>query len=123
MRRQIFNSTSLKPRRKQLRNRATDTEKILWSCIKNSNLGFKFVRQYSVEGYVIDFYCPQKRLAIELDGGVHQLHSQQIYDHYRTKLLNAWGIKLIRFHNEDIKNNLTQCLKAIKQHLKFPLLN
>lgn len=111
-RRLVFNTPSLKPRRKQLRNRATEAEKILWSCLKKNILKHKFIRQYSVEGYVVDFYCPDKRLAIELDGEQHK--SSVEYDSYRTKLLNAWGIKLIRFWNWEVKDNLTKVLKKIE---------
>lgn len=111
-RRFVFNINPLKNRRKQLRNRATEAEKILWSCLKKNTLKHKFIRQYSVEGYVVDFYCPDSRLAIELDGEQHKSNVE--YDSYRTKLLNAWGIKLIRFWNWEIKENLTQVLKKIE---------
>jgi 5-methyltetrahydrofolate--homocysteine methyltransferase len=110
----VFNSTPLKPRRKQLRNRATETEKILWSCIKNDGLGYKFIRQYSIEGYVVDFYCPEKRLAVELDGEIHLKTDQKKYDVYRTRLLGAYKIKLIRFWNWEVKSQLTRVLKQIK---------
>lgn len=113
-RRYIFNATSLKQRRKELRNHATEAEKILWSCLKNGTLGYKFIRQYSIEGYVVDFYCPRVKLAIEIDGGIHRNLEQKNYDQYRTKLLNAWGIKLIRFWNWEVKNNLSQVLNKIK---------
>ena len=81
-RRLVFNITPLKPRRKQLRNKATEAERILWSCLKNSNLKYKFIRQYSIEGYVVDFYCPAARMAIELDGENHKLTDQKTYDGY-----------------------------------------
>ncbi len=113
-RRLVFNITPLKPRRKQLRNRATEAERILWSCLKNNNLKHKFIRQYSIEGYVVDFYCPEARLAIELDGEGHKLNSQRTYDEYRTKLLDAYGIKLVRFWNWEVKSNLTKVLRQIK---------
>ena len=113
-RRYIFNTSSLKSRRKELRNHATEAEKILWSCLKKSTLGYKFIRQYSVEGYVVDFYCPKGKLAIEVDGAVHRNLGQKIYDQYRTELLNAWGIKLIRFWNWEVKNNLSQVLHKIE---------
>ena len=111
-RRLVFNAPPLKPRRKQLRNRATEAEKILWSCLKKNTLKHKFIRQYSVEGYVVDFYCPDSRLAIELDGEQHKNNVE--YDTYRTKLLNAWGIKLIRFWNWEVKSGLTQVLRKIE---------
>lgn len=101
----------MKPRRKQLRNRATEEERILWSCLKNDKLGCKFIRQYSVEGYVVDFYCPDKRLAVELDG---QQHADNVkYDLYRTKYLGVYNIRVLRFWNHEVKNNLSQVLRQI----------
>lgn len=113
----VFNITPLKSRRKQLRNRLTETERILWSILQNNGLGYKFIRQYSVEGYVLDFYCPEKKLAIELDGEVHTRNDREKYDIHRTKWLSAYGIKVFRFWNWEIKENLTKVLKEIKQIL------
>lgn len=110
-RRFVYNINPLKNRRQQLRNRATEEERILWSCLKRNTLKHKFIRQYSVEGYVIDFYCPEKRLAIELDGEQHRQNIE--YDLYRTKLLNAYGIKVIRFWNNEVKDGLTKVLHQI----------
>ncbi len=111
-RRFVFNINSLKNRRQQLRNRATEAERILWSCLKKNTLKHKFIRQYSVEGYVVDFYCPEKRLAIELDGEQHKQNLE--YDLIRTRLLNAYGIKVIRFWNNEVKDGLTKVLSKIQ---------
>jgi very-short-patch-repair endonuclease len=113
-RRIVFNSPYLKHHRKQLRNKATEAELILWSCLKDNKLGYKFIRQYSVEGYVVDFYCPEYRLAVEIDGETHKKPDQIKYDQYRTKLLSAWGIRLIRFWNWEVKNHLTSVLHKIR---------
>jgi len=67
-----LNSPNLKERRQELRNNAPSAEKILWDKLKNSQLSYKFRRQYSVDGYVIDFYCTKFRLGIELDGKTHK---------------------------------------------------
>jgi len=61
---------------------------------------------------VVDFYCPEARLAVELDGEIH-LTSKE-YDYYRTRLLNAWNIKVIRFWNSEVKNDLTKVLHKIE---------
>jgi len=58
-------------RRRKLRGDSTESENILWSALRNNKLGVKFRRQYSVEGYVVDFYGPEKRLAIEIEGSIH----------------------------------------------------
>lgn len=101
----VFNVTGLKNRRRKLRKDSTDTEKILWYRIRNNKLGYKFFRQYSIEGYVLDFYCPEKRLAIEIDGGYHDKQDVKTYDEYRQKWIEAYNICIIRFKNEEILNN------------------
>lgn len=68
----IYNRAVYKTRRKELRNNPTKTEKILWAFLKGKKLsGYKFRRQYGVGKYIVDFYCPQMKLAIELDGEMH----------------------------------------------------
>src|SRR3990172_7927321 len=95
-----YNKTQLKYRRKQLRRDTTEAEKILWYKIRDKKLGVKFFRQYSLDGYVIDFYCPERRVAIEIDGGYHKLASSRTYDKYREKYISAFNIKIVRFNNE-----------------------
>jgi very-short-patch-repair endonuclease len=96
----------MKYRRRQLRKSQTEAENILWQEIRNKNLGFRFVRQFSVRGYVMDFYCPKARLAIELEGKIHKKPDVKKYDKYRTSYLEAFGIKVLRINNEEIINNL-----------------
>ncbi|MBA3354256.1 MAG: endonuclease domain-containing protein [Blastocatellia bacterium] len=94
------NRTRMEPRRKQLRGNLTPAEATLWRALKNSQLsGRKFRRQYSVGKYVVDFYCVEEWLAIELDGEVHRSDNALEYDANRTAFLNAAGIKVIRFEN------------------------
>lgn len=104
----------MKERRQGLRNNATPEEKLLWKQLQGSKLGFKFIRQFSVDSYVVDFYCPKKRLAIELDGGVHFSKSQQKYDAYRTSYLESFRIKVIRFRNLEVNTNMNNVLDKIK---------
>jgi very-short-patch-repair endonuclease len=69
---EFFNKSKYKQTRKDLRNNPTKTEKLIWDLLKGKKLeGCKFIRQYGVGRYVIDFYCVKKKLAIELDGEVH----------------------------------------------------
>ena len=109
-----LNITPLKNRRQQLRRDSTCFEKVLWNKIRNSKLGHKFFRQYSVDGYVLDFYCPEKRLGIEIDGGYHQKPDVKKYDSYRTRYLEAYNIKIARFWNSDIESNIKEVLADIK---------
>jgi len=113
-----FNTKSMKNRRKQLRKNSTKAEESIWNELRTKKLGFKFFRQYSVEGYVIDFYCPEKRVAIEIDGGIHKFTRE--YDEYRTKYLNVFGIKVIRFTNVETENNLSKVITSIKVQLNSP---
>ena len=73
-----INKPQTKERRQELRNKSTKAEKLIWNLVRNNRLGCKFCRQYSFDNYVVDFYCPKKKLAIEIDGGIHE--KSQKYD-------------------------------------------
>lgn len=113
-----YNNKSLKPRRRELRNNPTDSEITLWQTLRRSQLGQRFIRQYSVSGYVIDFYCPKLRLAIEVDGEIHEQINQIIYDKYREKYLNSADIKIVHVKNIEIVNNIGNVVYKIKSY--FP---
>lgn len=113
----IYNCQVMKNRRRQLRNNPTEAEVILWKEIKNSKLGFRFTRQYSVIGYVLDFFCPVKRLGVEVDGAVHDSIEASIYDGYRTRWLGSAEIKIVRFRNEEIMKNLNDVIEVIRKCL------
>lgn len=101
---------------RKLRREQTKPEILLWSAIRNRRLsGFKFRRQFPVSGYVLDFYCIEKKLAIELDGETHEFRYE--YDVERTKALNQLGIHVLRFSNEDIYKNLRGVLVDIEKFL------
>lgn len=102
-------------RRKDLRNNSTPQEILLWLQLKNSQLGFKFRRQHSVGGYIADFYCPIKKLVIEIDGSQH--FSNQEYDDTRSKYLKGLEIKVIRFTNAEINTNMNGVINSIIKEL------
>ena len=116
-----LNAPGLKPRRQQLRNLAPDTERAIWSKLRKSQLGEKFRRQYSADGYVVDFYCPRIRLAIEIDGRQHQSAISKKYDNYRDRYLQAFNIKTLRFNNTEVVNDISLVIDRIK--LSLPLLD
>jgi very-short-patch-repair endonuclease len=88
-------------RRRQLRRDTTNAEAVVWSWLRAKRFGgFKFRRQYACGPYILDFYCPVRRLAIELDGGQHFEHAIQAYDHRRTEYLRRREIDLLRFTND-----------------------
>lgn len=93
----IYNHPKLKSHRKDLRKNATDVEVELWKKLKSSQLGYKFRRQASIGPYVVDFYCPKKRLVIELDGSQHNDPETKKYDQYRNEYLESLDIVVLRF--------------------------
>ncbi len=103
---------------KELRQRQTKAEEILWQFLGNKNInGLKFRRQHYIKNYIADFYCSEKMLSIELDGGIHLNKEQIEYDEFRTKVLNELGITELRFTNEEIIENVTAVINKIKSEL------
>ena len=114
---QFNNLKNLKPIRKMLRNEPTPAEKLLWNKLRNSQLDDKkFRRQHSVGNYILDFYCPKQKLAIELDGDSHFTEVGIKSDAKRTEFLNNVGIRVLRFTNKEIFENLESVLKKIRNH-------
>lgn len=110
----LYNQKILKDRRKELRNNQTEVEKIIWSRLSKKQIGnLKFVRQYSVGPYILDFYCPKLRLAIELDGSQHGEKDAILYDQERNKYLESVNIKTLRFWNNEVIKNLDTVLDQI----------
>jgi len=113
-----FNNPNLKIIRKTLRKNQTEAEKLLWSKLRNKQINnLKFFRQYSIGRFILDFYCPQNRLAIEIDGGQHNEKEKQIYDQKRTEYLKRQGIKIIRFWNNEVADNIEGVFNKIKEEL------
>lgn len=115
----LHNKKILITQRKQLRNDATQAEKMLWYELRNSQLAKrKFRRQHSVGSYILDFYCPEERLAIELDGEQHERDKQKEYDQKRTEFLNGLKITVIRFKNTDVIFGRDSVVKKILERFK-----
>ena len=97
-----------------LRKNATPAEKKLWSRLRNRQVaGLKFRRQYSVQDRILDFYCEEVRLAVELDGSGHQSHTGQTGDLDRDIELHEQGIRVLRFENRAVLKNLDGVLNEI----------
>lgn len=93
-------------------------EQLLWAKLRGrSLLGRKFRRQYSVESFVLDFYCPQARLAIEIDGESHYRGNADEYDRSRQECIERFGIKFLRFTNTDVYENLEGVIGRILEHI------
>jgi very-short-patch-repair endonuclease len=119
---QVHNRKELEGRRKELRNNGTSAEAILWTALKGKQLdGRKFRRQHSVGNYILDFYCPSEKLAIELDGDSHFTMEGMKYDEVRTTYLNGLNIRVIRFLNGDVFGNLKGVVERIRKELTTPV--
>ena len=100
----------------------TAAECVLWQSIKGRQLlGKKFRRQISVGPYIVDFYCPEARLVIELDGESHFAITRDEYEAERTKYLEQEGLKVIRFENKELYDHIEGVLETIKQALQNEL--
>jgi len=111
----IFNRYNQKTTRKILRNKLTFYEIVLWSKLKNSQINDKkFRRQHGIGNYIVDFYCPEIKLVIEVDGANHYFDEKsEEYDNKRQKYLENLGLKVIRFKNNEIRDNLDGVLGLI----------
>ena len=110
-------NTSL-ARRRELRANSTDAEAALWRRLKAKRFGsFKFRRQHPCGPYILDFYCPQMQLAIELDGGQHFTPQAQAYDERRTAFLCSHGISVLRFPTDLIFREPDAVIDVIAQTL------
>ncbi|MFA4834343.1 MAG: endonuclease domain-containing protein [Patescibacteria group bacterium] len=106
------------------RKNPTESEKIMWNALRDRQfLNLKFRRQYFVDGYLIDFYCSELRLAIEVDGPIHSQKEQIENDQARQDIIEKKNIKFFRIKSREIKLNINQVLKElevfIKKNLKY----
>ena len=113
------NQKHLKKYRKELRNNLTSAEARLWSMLKNKQLeGRKFRRQHSIDNYIVDFYCPEEKLAVELDGQVHDNPVTEKYDNIRDSVLKNYGLKVLRFENKLVFEKPEIIINSILDHFK-----
>ena len=114
-----FNKNSEKSKRRELRKNSTAAERILWKCLKARHLkDQKFRRQYSIGIFVTDFYCPKFKLAIELDGSVHDTDEAKVYDKEWEDIIKTFGISFLRFKNEDVFTNLELVINVIQKKIE-----
>jgi len=103
---------------RELRHSTTEAEQKLWALLRNKQLkGKKFRRQHAIANYIVDFYCNESKLAIELDGNFHTETEAKEYDKSRTALLNEIGITVLRFWNSEVINDLEKVQRRISEHL------
>ena len=115
----IHNYKEFQPRRKRLRKKLTFAESTLWLRLKSKKLeGRKFRRQHSVGKYILDFYCPSERLAIELDGEHHFTEEGMAHDQKRTDYLNSFDIRVLRFENDEVFQSPEGVVAEIKRNFR-----
>jgi len=106
---------------KEMRHELTKAEDVLWECIRNRKIDYKIRRQHIVNGFIADFICIEKKVIIEVDGGIHETTEQKEHDKFRTEVLNNNGFLIIRFTNEEVLENPYEVAKKIKFELdKLP---
>ena len=106
-------------RRRALRRRSTDAEIVLWKHLRGRGLeGLKFRRQHPCGPFILDFYCAEQRVAIELDGGQHYEPGAQAYDERRTTYLQLQGITVLRFPTDLVFRELSAVMECIANTLR-----
>ena len=119
----IYNTASpdryllLKKFAKKNKQYPTEAERLLWEYLRGKQLWFKFNRQHIVGDYIVDFICVERALVIEVDGGYHSEYEQMQRDEHRTEHLRQMGLRVIRFSNEDIFENIENVLDTIRKEL------
>ena len=115
----LYNRKHEKEKRRELRQNETFAEKNFWSQLRNRNfLGLKFKRQFSIDRYIIDFYCPEHKIAIEVDGSVHELDEVKANDEQRQKILESYGVRFIRVTNEEYFGNPNIAFDRIEKEIR-----
>jgi very-short-patch-repair endonuclease len=111
---------------RELRKNQTPTEELLWDKLRNRRLkGFKFLRQHPIivskqdgktKFFIADFYCAEKKIVVELDGGIHALQIE--YDKERDMIMKDMGLVVLRFTNDEVVKNVYEVMGKIKEYLK-----
>ncbi|MBI4548632.1 MAG: endonuclease domain-containing protein [Ignavibacteriae bacterium] len=102
----------LKEIARQLRRKMTEAEKKLWYGTLR-DFDYTILRQKPLDNFIVDFYCPKAKLVIEVDGDSHDAANAVLYDEERDSILESYGLKVIRFQNEDVMNNFERVRKRI----------
>lgn len=113
-------TATIQQRAKELRKKATLAERMLWERLRERQLGgFKFRRQAPMGRFIADFYCAERKLIIELDGGIHDFQLEA--DQLRTEEMGSFGYRVIRFKNEQVEKDIESVLNSILTTCKAPL--
>lgn len=105
-------------RAKEMRHSPTEAEQKLWERLRNRQTGFKIRRQHIIQGYIADFFCVEKNVIIEVDGGIHEAPQQKEHDKFRTEVLNSHGYLIIRVTNEEVLKDSFAVANKIREQLE-----
>jgi len=106
---------------RELRKAETSAEALLWERLRNRQLlGFKFRRQHQFGDYIADFFCSEANLVVECDGGIHEQNESWHRDQGRDAYMISHGLRVLRFSNQRILNDIESVLREIQQHLPSP---
>ncbi len=109
---------NLKKHSRNLRKNMTDAEKLVWTRIRCRQLkGYQFYRQRPIGNYIVDFYCPKTRIVIEIDGGQHYNDQGKFRDASRDRFLNNFGLKVLRFSDREVFENIDGVIESIWEYL------
>jgi very-short-patch-repair endonuclease len=111
---QIFNSPQYTAKRQTLRSNPTQPEQTLWALLRGKQLGVKFRRQHGIGHYIVDFYSPESKLIIEVDGDSHYTAEGKSHDQMRDAYMVSLGLKVLRFTNAEVMQNMAGVYDAIK---------
>ncbi len=114
-----YTRKSEREKRKVLRENMTYCERIVWLHLRKRQLGYRFLRQYSIDHYVVDFYCPKLKLAVEIDGDIHELPERKEYDGKREDYLKKYKITFVRITNEELSWNPDKAFEKIEEMIKI----
>jgi very-short-patch-repair endonuclease len=103
----------------ELRRSMTHSEKLMWSYLRDRRVeGFRFRRQHPINEFIVDFFCYEAKLAIEIDGSIHNMTAQYERDKERTKILERFGIRVIRFTNDEVEKNSERVIHELRKILR-----
>lgn len=107
----------LKPLARKLRQQGILSEALLWKQVKNKFWGVEFHRQVPINNFIVDFYCHELMLAIEIDGNSHNFTEVQINDIHRQNILENMGVKFIRFKDADVRFKMADVIRALENKI------
>jgi very-short-patch-repair endonuclease len=103
-------------RARALRSSSTPAERLLWRHLRRRGLaGARFRRQHPIESFVVDFYCPQAHLVVEVDGPSHDLDAAAAHDERRLRFLEARGLMVLHLSNDDVLHHLAETLDTLRR--------